>query len=91
MRSNYQAFSSQVTSLGDSENAMKTPTFSSQVTSLGDLGNVIKTPTFSSQVVSLGDSENVIRQKFSACPVREWARETYSIKTSAGPPVCFGG
>jgi hypothetical protein len=56
-------FSSQVISLGDSENAIKNQAFSSQVISLGDSENAIKNQAFSSQVISLGDSENAIKQK----------------------------
>jgi hypothetical protein len=55
------AFSSQVASLGDSENATR-QAFSSQVASLGDSENATK-QAFSSQAVPLGGSENATKKQ----------------------------
>jgi len=75
------AFSSQVESLGGSENATKKSYWSifkpSGITwRLGKCDQKSFTGAFSSQVESLGGSENATKQRFSAYPVNERERET---------------
>jgi hypothetical protein len=73
------AFSSQVETLGDSENATKQElgAFSSQVETLGDSENATKQElgAFSGQVETLGDSENATKQEFRAPTVNEGGRK----------------
>jgi hypothetical protein len=71
MRSDKRAFSSQVVSLGDSENAIKQMSIFKPSDTLGGSENAIRQIHIFKPSGTLGGSENAINWMFRACPVKE--------------------